>query len=92
MVQQECIPIGCIPPVAVAVCWAGGVCLIVPHCMLGYTPPQVWAWRPPGQTPQPPPWLWAWRAPAPLWTELLTHASEILPCPNFVADSNKQQL
>ena len=58
---QECIPVGCIPPVAVAICWG---CL--PQCMLGYIPrpgpgpeslgevmdtPQVWAW-----TPQ----VWAW--------------------------------
>ena len=60
--QQECIPVGCVPPAAVAVCWgvsasvhAGihttpGVCL--------ETPPQVWAWRPPSQ-------LWAWRPPRP---------------------------
>ena len=24
------------------------------------TPPQVWAWRPLGQTSQLPPWVWAW--------------------------------
>ena len=24
---------------------------------------RVWAWRPPGQTPQLPPWVWAWRPP-----------------------------
>ena len=42
----------------------------LPQCMLGYTPlvvgletPQVWAWRPPIQTPQLPPWVWAWRPP-----------------------------
>ena len=59
--KQECIPVGCVPPTAVAICW-GGVCL--PQCMLGYSPgawdpqvsawrppPQVWAWTPPGQTP-----------------------------------------
>ena len=31
---QECIPVGCVPPAGVAVCWGG--CL--PQCMLGYTP------------------------------------------------------
>ena len=68
IIKQECIPVGCVPPAAVAVCW--GVCL--PQCMLGYIyppawawtlSPQVWVWRPPGcgpgdppgLTPQPPP-------------------------------------
>ena len=42
--RQECIPVGCVPPAAVAI--HGGGCL--PQCMLGYThTPQVWAWRPP---------------------------------------------
>ena len=57
--KQECIPVGCVPPAAVAICcW--GWCL--PQCMLGYTPPRcwpgtpwVWARTPPSQTPQPPP-------------------------------------
>ena len=47
--KQECIPVGCVPPVAVAI--HGGL----PQCMLGY-PPQVWAWRPPPQ-------VWAWNPP-----------------------------
>ena len=73
--QQECIPVGCVPPAAVVVRGGG-----LPQCMLEYTspsgcgpgepPPQVWAWRlllgvsletPPGQTPQLPPWVWAWK-------------------------------
>ena len=63
--KQECIPVGCLPTAAVAVCW-GGVCLSA--C---WDTPQVWAWRPPspmcgpgdppGQTPQLPPWVWGWR-------------------------------
>ena len=71
--EQECIPVGCILPAAVAVSWGGGL----PQCMLGYPlgvgleiplgvgleTPQVWAWRPPGQTPQPKPWVWSWRPP-----------------------------
>ena len=32
---QECIPVGCVPSAAVAVCWGG--CLH--QCMLGYTTP-----------------------------------------------------
>ena len=39
-----------------------------PGCGLGDLPgvgletPWVWAWRPPGQTPQAPPWVWAWKS------------------------------
>ena len=43
--EQECIPVGCVPPMAVAVQGGG-----LPQCMLGYTP-QVWAWRPPWPDP-----------------------------------------
>ena len=59
--KLECIPVGCVPPASVAVCWEGGVCLIAcwdtrPTPLgVGLENPQVWAWRPPGQTPQPPP-------------------------------------
>ena len=56
--QQECIPVGCVPPAAAAV-W-GGVCLSV--CW-DTPPPGVGLETPPGQTPQPPPWVWAWRPP-----------------------------
>ena len=45
-VQQECIPVGCVPSAAVAVCWGrgvsawgGGVCLV------GCLPRGVSAWR-----------------------------------------------
>ena len=53
--KQECIPVGCIPPAAAAVCWGGGVCLSA--CWdtppgLGLDTPWVWAWRPP---PRPDP-------------------------------------
>ena len=57
--QQECIPVGCVPPAAVAICRCGGGGL--PQCMLvyplgvGLETPRVWAWRPP--------WVWAWRPP-----------------------------
>ena len=48
--EQECIPVGCVPSAAVAVCWGGcvcswGGCLLqgvsapggyLPQCMLGY--------------------------------------------------------
>ena len=49
--EEECIPVGCVPPMAVAVHGGG-----LPQCMLGYTP-QVWAWRPPWPDPStsPPP-------------------------------------
>ena len=72
-IKQECIPVGCVPPAAVVVCWGGSASV---HAGI---PPRVWAWRPPpphvflktplgvglenppGQTPQLPPWVWAWR-------------------------------
>ena len=70
--KQECIPVGCVPPATVAICW--GVSASV-HAKCGPGDPQAWAWRPPwvwagdptpGQTPQLPPWVWAWRPP---WTD-----------------------
>ena len=45
MLKQECIPVGCVPPAAVAVCWGG-----LPQCVLG-SPLRVWAWRPPRLDP-----------------------------------------
>ena len=48
--KRECIPVGCVPPAAVAICW-GGVCLSA----IWDTDPQVWAWRPPGCGPGDPP-------------------------------------
>ena len=33
ILKQECIPVGCVPPAAVAVCRGG-----LPQCMLGYPP------------------------------------------------------
>ena len=50
--KQECIPVGCVPSAAVAVCWGGGG---LPQCMLGYTPllglDTPWAWTPPRPGP-----------------------------------------
>ena len=78
MDEQECIPVGCVPPAAVTV--RGGP----PQCMLGCNPlgvglktplgvgspamslqtiPGVGLETPPGQTPQLLPWVWAWRPP-----------------------------
>ena len=103
--KLECIPVGCVPPAAVAVCWEGGVCLIAcwdtrPTPLgVGLENPQVWAWRPPGQTPQPPPGFGPGDPPPtpqppslgvglethpPLWTEFLPHASVRLSfCPKY---------
>ena len=94
-VKNECIPVGCVPPAAVAI--QGGL----PQCMLGYT-------TPPGCGPGDPPQMWAWRPPSgylqcmlryhlqcmlgyhPLWTEFLTHASEniTLPQTSFAGGNN----
>ena len=49
MDKQKCAPVGCIPAIAVAICW-GGVCLSA--C---WDTPWEWAWR----LPQ----VWAWRSP-----------------------------
>ena len=72
--KQECIPVGSVPPAAVAVC-LGGVCLSA--CWDTHPPPGCGPGEPPDQTPQPPPWVWAWRPgrhagippPPPPWTE-----------------------
>ena len=46
--EQECIPVGCVPPAAVAVT---GV-ISTPHPPpWSRQPPWVWAWRPPSLTP-----------------------------------------
>ena len=50
--RQECIPVGCVPPAAVAVC--GGVFASV-HAGIPH----------PGPGPGHPPWVWAWRYPQP---------------------------
>ena len=55
MNKQECIPVGCVPSAAVAICWG---CL--PQCMLEYTPPDLgldtiplpWADTSPGPGPR----------------------------------------
>ena len=47
--KQECIPVGCVPPAAVAVCW-GIVCISA--CW--DTPPRAWAWTPPELWATPP--------------------------------------
>ena len=56
--KQECIPAGCILATAVDI-HGGSASVHAGIC----NPLQVWAWRPPGQTPQLPPWVWAWRPP-----------------------------
>ena len=60
---REKIPVGCVPPTAVAVCVCGGGCL--PQCMLGYPlPPGVGLEHlPPGVNLEIPPRVWAWRPP-----------------------------
>ena len=44
-IQQECIPVGCIPFAAVTICW--GVSASV-HAGIH---PRAWAWTPPGHGP-----------------------------------------
>ena len=69
--NKECIPVGCIPPAAVAVHW--GVCLSAcwdtPPWVWAWSSPRVWAWSPLGVGLDPPrcgsgaPQGWAWRTP-----------------------------
>ena len=62
--KQECIPVGCIPPAAVAACWGGGSAAvhagIPPRCGPG-DPPGCG----PGDSSRPDPLtcpqMWAWR-------------------------------
>ena len=70
--KQECIPVGCVPPAAVAICGEGSASVHAgmhptgcgpgdpPRCGPG-EPPGVGLETPPGQTPQTPPWVWAWK-------------------------------
>ena len=70
VLKQECIPVGCVLPAAVAVCCRG--CL--PQCMLGYTPlgldldppntPRCGPGdHPLARPPNLPLRVWAWRLP-----------------------------
>ena len=70
--QQECIPVGCVLPAAVAISWGRGLL----QCMLGYTSPLglgletpqsgpgdplVVGLETPWPDPSTPPWVWACR-------------------------------
>ena len=57
--KQECIPVGCLPPAAVAVGGGWEVCLSA--CW--DTPPGVGLETPPGVGLENTPWVWAWRTP-----------------------------
>ena len=63
MNEQECIPVGCVPPAAVAFYREGGVCCSACWDTHTHTPPQVWAWIPPLGVGLDPLRLWGWRPP-----------------------------
>ena len=57
---QECIPVGCVPSAAVAVCWRGVSASVhagIHTLPLGPGHPRAWAWIPPT------PWAWTWTPP-----------------------------
>ena len=61
-IEQECIPVGCVPPAAVNVCWGRSASVHVGiHPPRTWTP-KVWVWRPTNQTLNPH-WVLAWRPP-----------------------------
>ena len=76
ILKQEWIPVGCVLPTAVAICW-GGVCLSecwdtptrpgpgdpLPRC--GHGDPPGLGLETPWPDPQLPPLVWAWRSPQP---------------------------
>ena len=80
--KQECIPVGCVPPAAVAI--SGGF----PHTPPGARPPPIRDQTTPG--PGTPPGT----RHRPLWTETLTHATEniTLPQTSFAGDKNMKNL
>ena len=98
-IKQECIPVGCVPPTAVAV-GVGGLCLST--YWETDPPPSVGLETPPGQTPHLPPWVWAWKPTrhagipppgtcckacwdtTPPWTEWLIDRCKNITFTNFV--------
>ena len=83
--EQECIPVGYIPPAAVAVCWRGVLSTVhagipIIHPWVGLEIPRAGPADPPGVGLESPLEMHAGIPPL-LWTEFLTHASEniILP-------------
>ena len=92
--KQECIPVGCVPPAAVAVCWGVSASVhagIHPPGLGLDTPPGVGLDSPPGvglDTPWPDPptsplGLGLGLDTPPLWIEFLTHASENITLPQL---------
>ena len=80
LTKQECIPVGCVPSPAEAICW-GGVCLEGGVCPGRVSAPggevsaqgEVSAW---GVSARPPP------------VSRITDRCKTLPCRNYVADGN----
>ena len=97
VMKQECIPVGCLPSTAVAVCW--GVCL-EGQCMLrgvsarrclpkGVSAQGVSSQGVSAQGGGVSARGVAPRHPNPLWTEWQTPV-KTLPCRNYVADGNNR--
>ena len=85
--KKECIPVGCVPPAAVAICFCGegGVCLSAcwdtpPGVGLESPTPGCGPGDPLSETPQPPPQVWAWRPPV----DRMTDTCKNITFANFV--------
>ena len=81
ILKQECIPVGCVPPAAVAI--GGGGSVSTRHPPRPGPPPWDQVLPPTGPNPPGP--------GTPPWTEFLTYASENITLPQTsFADGNKE--
>ena len=93
--KQECIPVGCVPPAVVAVCW--GVWGVSASVLAGIHPPRCGSGDPSARPLNLPPGCGPGDLqgmlgyyPSPCGQNSWHMLLKILPCPNFVADGNNE--